>query len=229
MDTVFAILANPGVELFLTVACALLLSYLANYCLARIFTGKTYRYLLAPGVIVHEYSHAIACILTGARIKEVRLFDRNGGRVVHEEPRVPGGQGLISVAPVLGAGIVVYLLARLLVPAFVGYGDLEISSWQFLLFALLASSVVAVMAPSRQDLKVGLGSFAVACVVIGLAALVGPVADWFHFLGGDLYQGLRYLIRFSLAVLLILAVTSGFVYLGISKTVRKGAKYEPLE
>src|SRR5665811_249171 len=92
----------------------LLLSYAANYWLSRIFAGKTYRYLIAPGVIVHEYSHALGCIVTGARIRQIRVFDERGGAVVHEEPRFALGQGIISVAPVFGAAVTVYLLAVLL-------------------------------------------------------------------------------------------------------------------
>lgn len=227
--TVTDILANPGVLLFLLLSATLLLSYVANYCLARIFIGQTYRYLIAPGVVVHEYSHALACVLTGARIKEVRLFEAAGGRVVHGEPRLPFAQGLISVAPIFGAGLVIYLLARLLVPSFIGFGELEISSWQFLVFAYVAGSVAAAMAPSRQDLTVGLASFLVICAVIGLGSLSTLVSDYFQFLGGDVYEGLVRIMRFALTVLTVLAATSGVLYLLLGRTVRKGARYEPLD
>ena len=223
------LLANPGVYLFLVLAATMLLSYVANYCLARIFAGKTYRYLIAPGVVVHEYSHAVACLLTGARIREIRLFDARGGRVVHEAGRVPLAEGIISTAPIFGACLAVYLLARLLVPSFIGYGEIEFSSWQFLLFVYLAGTVSAAMAPSWQDLRVGLAAFTTICAVITAGAFVPPVADYVSALTGGLYDTLTAVLRFGLAVLAVLAFTSGIAYLVMQKTVRKGARYEPLQ
>lgn len=229
MGTVSEILANLGVQLFGLLLTVLLLSYAANYCLARIFTGKTYRYLIAPGVIVHEYSHALGCVLTGARIKEIRVFDERGGRVVHEEPRFAFGQGVISVAPIFGAAIVVYLLAVLLVPEFVGLREFEISSWQFFAFSYLAASITAAMAPSKQDLTVGLGSFAALSIVIGLVALSERASDWFGFLLGEPYERFSGVIQFSLIVLLILAAASGLTLLALHRTSRQGAQYRSFD
>ena len=228
MEVIREILANPGARLFLTLGLTLGLSYAANYWLARIFAGTLYRYLIAPGVVVHEYSHALACLLVGARIKEVRLFEAAGGRVVHEEPRLAFGLGLISVAPIFGAAGVAYGLAALLVPGFIGFGDLEVASWQFLLFAYLGGSVVAAMAPSKQDLRVGLGSFVVICLVIGLAALSPLLIDYFSFLDG-FARGMERVLTFALIMLALLAAAAGGTYLLLGRTLRKGVKYEPLD
>ncbi len=227
--TVSDITANPGVHLLLLLVGVLLLSYGVNYWLPRIFTGRTYRYLIAPGVIVHEYSHALGCLVTGARIREVRVFDERGGRVVHEEPRFALGQGIISVAPIFGAAVTVYLLAVVLVPEFVGLRELVISSWQFFLFAYLAGSIAAAMAPSRQDLRVGLGSFVGICLVIGGLALWPAAADWFGLLAGDAYERVVGIVQFSLIVLAVLALTSGVTYYAMGKTVRKGATYRSFD
>ena len=223
------ILANPGVHLLLLLVSVLVLSYAANYWLSRIFVGRTYRYLIAPGVIIHEYSHAVGCVLTGARIRQIRVFDERGGAVVHEESRFALGQGIISVAPVFGAAIAVYVLAVLLVPEFVGLRELQISSWQFLVFAYLAASITAAMAPSRQDLKVGLGSFVAISLVIGAVAFWPAATDWFGFLIGDAYDRAVGIIQFSLIVLATLAIASGATYYAMGKTVRKGAKYQAFE
>jgi hypothetical protein len=222
------VLTNPGLQLFLVLVATMVLSYAANYWLARIFTGKLYRYLIAPGVVVHEYSHALACVLTGARIKEIRLFDAKGGQVVHEEPHLAIGQGLISVAPVFGAAAVAYGLAAWLMPGFVGVGDLEVASWQFLAFAYLGGSVVAAMAPSRQDLKVGLGSFVVICLIIGLVNVSPFLSDYFSFLDG-FYEGMVRVMTFALIMLALLAAAAGGTYLLLGRTLRKGVKYEPLD
>lgn len=219
------IFSNPGIQLFGLLVAALGLSFIANYCLSRIFYGRTYRFLIAPGVIIHEYSHVLGCLVTGARVREVRVFDERGGRVVHEPPRITGGEGIISIAPIFGAALTVYILARLLVPAFVGFGELEISSWQFLLFAYLASSITAAMAPSTQDLKVGLAGFTAICAVIGLGALSDRLSSYFSNLLGVEFERVLGVVEFSLIVLAVLAVSSGIVYIILHRTTRKGMRY----
>lgn len=219
------LLGNPGLQLLGMLVATLGLSYAANYWLSRVFVGKTYRYLVAPGVIVHEYSHALACLVTGARVRSISVFDPRGGQVVHEPPKLAGGQGLISLAPILGAAVVLYLLARVLVPGFVGYGELELSSWQFLLFAYLAGSIAATMAPSTQDLKAGLVSFLVLCAIVGLTAVSELAADYFGFLIGSVYDAMRNLVGFALVVLAVLAATSGLFYFGLQQTSRRGTRY----
>ncbi|HEY8108583.1 MAG TPA: M50 family metallopeptidase [Patescibacteria group bacterium] len=225
MEALGEVAANPGLQLLALLCATLVLSYAANWFLARVFVGKTYRYLIAPGVIVHEYSHALACILTGARIRKVRVFKETGGEVVHEPARLPFGEGLISVAPILGAAIAVYLLAVLLVPGFVGLGELEISSWQFLAFAYLASSVTAAMAPSMQDLRAGLAAFVVICTIIGLGALLPLASDYFDALLGTEFERIRGLVLFSLIVLATLTAAAAAAYAVLQRTTRQGVTY----
>jgi len=69
--------------------------------------------LLAPGLIVHEMSHVLACLLTGATVKEASLFGGGAaGRVTHTKPAVPiVGQALISLAPLIGCGASLWLSA----------------------------------------------------------------------------------------------------------------------
>ncbi|MEX2043370.1 MAG: M50 family metallopeptidase [Patescibacteria group bacterium] len=220
-----AIITNPGIQLLALLCATLGLSYAANYFLARVFVGRTYRYLIAPGVIVHEYSHALACIVTGARIRKVRVFAEEGGYVEHEPARLPLGEGIITVAPILGAAIAVYLLAVLLVPGFVGLGELQVSSWQFLAFAYLASSITAAMAPSAQDLRVGLAAFVVLCTIIGLGALVPMVADYFDLLLGTEFVRIRGLVLFSLIVLATLVAAAGAAFGALQRTTRQGMTY----
>ncbi len=225
MTVVEALIANPGVQLLGLLVAALLLSYAANWFLARVFVGRTYRFLIAPGVIIHEYSHALACILTGARIRQVRVFDAAGGAVVHEEPRMALGVGIISVAPILGAAIAVYLLALALVPGFVGFGELAISSWQFLLFAYLASAITAAMAPSVQDLRAGLAAFVALCAIIGLGSLSPGLSGYVDGLLGTEFVRVRGIILFSLIVLATLAAASAAAYLVLQRTTRQGVRY----
>ncbi len=69
--------------------------------------------MVAPGIILHELSHAFACLLTGARVKEINFFHHKGGYVKHEKSKVPIlGPVIISLAPMLVGIAVVYLLSK---------------------------------------------------------------------------------------------------------------------
>lgn len=77
--------------------------------------GRVYWVVMAPGVAVHEISHALACLLVGAKIQRVKLFGRDGGEVVHEKPRIPVvGKAVIAFAPLVGCSLVLVLLGALL-------------------------------------------------------------------------------------------------------------------
>ena len=68
--------------------------------------SRLFTVLMAPGVIVHEVSHVVACLLSGATVKEVSLSNAGiAGKVVHTRPIIPVvGQALISLAPLVGCG-----------------------------------------------------------------------------------------------------------------------------
>jgi hypothetical protein len=97
------------------------LSFLSNSLLRDIFRGKGYRYLLWLGVIVHEYSHALACVLTNTKIYEIKLFEPRGGHVTHQK-RGPFITAIISIAPLFGGSLFLLLLAWLfgIVPSYWG-------------------------------------------------------------------------------------------------------------
>jgi hypothetical protein len=78
----------------------LLLSFLIEFFLVRSFMGRYYRIFVAPGIIVHELSHAFACLITGAEIKRINLFEPSGGSVEHSNSKIPVlGQAIVSFAP----------------------------------------------------------------------------------------------------------------------------------
>ena len=95
--------------LLVWVATATLLSYTIGRLWADAAAAKAFRYALAPGVIVHELSHVIGCIITGAKVRRVVFFDADGGSVTHTKPRMPlVGQAIISLAPVGGCTIALW-------------------------------------------------------------------------------------------------------------------------
>ena len=106
--------SDIGKMLFFVVVIVLV-SFLINYFLSHSVIGSGYRVFVAPGVIIHEFSHAIFCVLTGAKIRSISLFDKDGGRVEHEKPKIPVlGQILISLSPILIGTLIIYFLSKMI-------------------------------------------------------------------------------------------------------------------
>lgn len=84
----------------------------SDHLFARVL-GRGYRLFMIPGIVVHELSHAAACLLTGASIERITVFEPKGGSVTHGRPRLPlVGQPIISLAPVFGCGLILWLCWR---------------------------------------------------------------------------------------------------------------------
>jgi len=87
------------------------LSNLITRLMTSATSGMLFRLVIFPGVLVHELSHYLMCKLTGARVVEMKLFEKQqaggqtvyGGHVTHESSKLPLiGDPLISFAPVFG-------------------------------------------------------------------------------------------------------------------------------
>ena len=151
------------------------LSFLIDLLLANSIIGRRYRIFVAPGVIIHEFSHAVFCILTGARIKKMALFEADGGYVEHTPPKIPIiGQALISFAPfVFGLGIIFILikligihglnipidritdlkvLSHMSASILNIFKSINFSSPKEIFFMYLILSICVTMTPSWQDL-----------------------------------------------------------------------------
>lgn len=102
--------------------------------------------LTFPGIPVHEVAHALGCLLTGTRVKAIRLLDLwpPSGHVLHDAPRSPWRQALIGMAPMgLNSGLA-WLLGRAALGPGPGLG-------RRLLFSWLAVAVGAHAFPSLPD------------------------------------------------------------------------------
>jgi hypothetical protein len=99
----------------------IILSFLCSSLLRQLFRGRGFRYFLWLGVIVHEYSHALACVLTNTKIYEIKLFEPTGGHVTHQK-RNSLITAIISMAPLFGGSLFLLLLAWLfgIVPSYWG-------------------------------------------------------------------------------------------------------------
>jgi hypothetical protein len=196
------------------------------------FPGITYRVLIAPGVIAHELSHALLCLLTGAKIHAISFFKREGGSVTHNEPKLWFGQALISWAPLPCLLILIYLIL-LGLPGFSDvFGNFEtwsglggmlsaqwasltsllgcfasIGEWEFwhYFLAYCVASCVVCMSPSKQDLMNSRRSlFILLLLFVVLEMLLLAITDDSIFL--SVIRPISPLITFSLSLLLLLAL-----------------------
>jgi len=105
---------TPYIVTVIWFMAVLAIAYYADRVWSRLL-GGAYWVFLAPGVAVHELSHAAGCLLMFAKITKIKLFGREGGEVQHGPPRVPiVGQAIISLAPVAGCAVVLVLVGYLL-------------------------------------------------------------------------------------------------------------------
>ena len=97
----------------ITVFLTILLSHLIARIAGNLLTSQRgLRFFITPGVAAHEGSHAIPCLLTGAKITEVNLFAPEGGYVKHGQPKVRFiGSPAISLAPLIGCTLILWLIS----------------------------------------------------------------------------------------------------------------------
>lgn len=175
----------------------MLISMMLDHLWAQVLPVRTFYYLVrAPGVIVHECSHILGCILTGARITNVVFFSQEGGSVTYTRPKIPVlGDVIISSAPLFCIPLLLtgltWCFATFLGCTFPDFPvsissadtlhDLAISivalftrnivdafhPW-FLIYLYLTLSLVLSIAPSSQDLK----NAAIGIVLIALFGVV---------------------------------------------------------
>ena len=168
------------ISFIVLVIILILLCILLNYLLINNINRYILLILLAPGVIIHELSHAVGCLLVGAKIKEIKFFSPKGdtlGHVTHSKSKIPIiGQFVISIAPLIGCGLVLYLLAVLMnFPTDYNYSldvldkeafndffdiikdgfyiikDADFKNWETWLFLYFALSLSASISPSSKD------------------------------------------------------------------------------
>ncbi len=172
--------------------------YFSNFLNGRYLNYGPVRFLYYLGAVVHETSHAILCVLTGAKIEEFRIFS-DQPRVVHRKSRLPiVGELLISIAPIAGGLLFLFLINRYLLgnyfmppsfPRAAGwYGllvepvrllsQLDFLQWQSWLMVFLSFNAGAMLGPSPRDLKNSWLALAILFFVaspalsgLGLAAL----------------------------------------------------------
>lgn len=107
MPTLTAFLNLVAGVTILIVACY----YVREFWL-RALPAKLLAWLAAPGIALHELSHALGCVLTGAKVHQITLFRGDGsGEVRHGPPKLKYfGEVIISLAPLAGCTAAFWLL-----------------------------------------------------------------------------------------------------------------------
>lgn len=168
--------------ILITGTVVIVLSYALDHLWAAALPVRfIYLILRLPGVVLHECSHIIGCLLTGARIGKVVLFSDAGGSVTYSCPKIPFiGDVIISTAPLFLLPLALSLISWIfgtflgcifpvfpstleslpaildLVTAIAGtFAEnlvTRFNGW-FLLYLYLTVSLILSVAPSSQDMK----------------------------------------------------------------------------
>ncbi len=194
------LLAAPFLLVILTGTGLIGISLALDILWARVIPLRSFYYgIRAPGVIVHECSHILGCLITGAKVKKVVFFSEKGGSVTYTSSKIPYlGDVVISTAPLFCIPLVLagctwvfsqYLgcvfpplpmgvdSADALFGLFIGIVGMftqnlivRFNPW-FLVYLYLTLTLVLSLAPSAQDMKN-------AAIGIGIITLVGILILW---------------------------------------------------
>jgi hypothetical protein len=178
----------------------ILISLALDLLWALVIPVRFFYYILrAPGIVVHECAHMLGCLLTGAKIRSVVFFSREGGSVTYSPPVIPViGDVVISTAPLfcipllltictwvfstyLGCSIpllplafnsndTIVVLGGGILGTFTQNLVIQFNAW-FLLYLYLVLSLVLSIAPSMQD-------FRNAGVGISILTIMGMFILW---------------------------------------------------
>lgn len=147
-----------------------LLGYVSNWLNWRFLNYKINYLLYYFGTFIHESSHALFCILTGARISEYKIFV-DQPRVSYSNSKIPLlGNLLIAIAPIFGGLMVLYFVReyffinQYVMPQFYNWKllltdsinflrQINLTNWKNLLTIFLFLNAGAMIGPSWQDLK----------------------------------------------------------------------------
>jgi len=228
--------AAPFLMVVLTGTGLIGISLALDILWARVIPLRSFYYCIrAPGVIVHECSHILGCLITGAKVKKVVFFSENGGSVTYTSSKIPYlGDVVISTAPLFCIPLVLagctwvfsqYLgcvsppppmgvdstdalfgLCIGIIGMFTRNLIVQFNPW-FLVYLYLTLTLVLSLAPSAQDMKN-------AAIGIGIITLAGILILWSSLsLAVSLLEGITRLVGIGFAfglmsVLIALVISS---------------------
>jgi len=146
------------------------LGYFSNWLNWRFLNYKINHLLYYFGAFIHESSHALLCLLTGAKIHKYKVISLQP-QVTYTNSRLPIlGNLLISIAPILGGLTFLFfvnmffLQNQFVMPAFSNWKfflsdfwkfieQINLTKWQDWVLIFLFFNMGAMLGPSWQDLK----------------------------------------------------------------------------
>lgn len=196
------------ISFIVMVSLLIILCIFQNHIFFKFFNKKALLIILAPGVMIHELSHAFSCLIVGAKIKKIKLFSLKGntlGYVSHTKPKIPIlGQFLISIAPLIGCSLFLYFLAvltnfptdfnytlslkskdafteffKILKDAIDYISITDLKNWRTWFFLYFALSLSSSIAPSSKDFKNMLPNTLILGFIIYIIYRVGNGASPF--------------------------------------------------
>ncbi len=210
---------NFGIAITLVV----IFGYVSNWLNWRFLNYKITHLLYYVGAVVHESSHALICLLTGAKISEFQVFS-NEPHVIHSKSKLPViGMFLISSAPIYGGLFFLFLInhylllnhftispitndwKNTLLEPFRIIKQINLLEWQSWVMFFLFLNIGAMIGPSFQDLKniwpvvllmffVKSYFFADICLVALSLILVNIIIQLFLILFLWVFSGIRKLL-----------------------------------
>ncbi len=162
----------------------------------KILPEKIYAIALFPGIVIHELSHVLGCLLTGAKITKIKLFSFKGGYVRYRKVG-PVRSMIISFFPVVGGLAALFILTQVVTKgaSFQIILDTFGLGFRFWIFFYFSVSIIICMIPSMQDLKNALLGFLLFILIV---VLINPLFE----------QEIRFLILRSITILETLSVIS---------------------
>ncbi len=175
------------ISLFISFLLLYSVSYIVRSLWKNIFKGKKYFILIFPGILIHEISHLIGCIISFAKIKKVD-FSPTGGSVKHEKPKLPLiGMPIISFFPTIGGSFFLFFafkVSNFNLPDPAGYAfmseliNMIIHNWKnpiFWLLVYLSISIVISIIPSKKDFKNSFWGLLITIVFLSLLIMAGLI------------------------------------------------------
>ncbi len=158
---------NFGLAIILVV----FFGYISNWLNWRFLNYKITHFLYYVGALVHESSHAILCLLTGAQIYDFQVFSEQP-HVTHSKPKLPLiGMFLVSSAPIYGGLFFLFLVNHYILGNYFTLApiandwkntlfeplrilsQIQILKWQSWVMIFIFINIGAMIGPSIQDLK----------------------------------------------------------------------------
>lgn len=209
------------IKFLISFSAFIVFSHLNSKIWRKIFQGRGFSIILFPGVVLHELSHFFACIITFAKVKEVKLFSMKGGYVRHKKPKLPIiGMLIISFAPLIGGVLflhLIYNLVGLRLPELAfnlsfleSLQDIFLKNWQNYIFWItiyLSVSVIITMIPSKKDFQNSFFGLFVLFLIIALSLEVGLITDI------GVISNLTSVVGFVLVISILVSIPSFSLFL----------------